>query len=263
MDILEQIAAVKREEVKHRKTTAPFSLLEKSSLFGQPRPSFHEALAQPQPSVIGEFKRRSPSKGPINLTADAITVAKGYMHAGISAVSILTDKQFFGGSNQDLVNVATAIDLPLLRKDFVIDEYQVIEARSLGASAILLIATMLTAREVYQLSALAEDLGLDILFEIHSAEDLDKMNDKIRITGVNNRNLRSFEVSMANSGELLSRLPENCIKVAESGLSSPGDVKKLFRNGYDAFLIGENFMKARDPGRKAAEFMEDLTKKIL
>jgi indole-3-glycerol phosphate synthase len=261
MDILEQIAAVKREEVKHRKITAPVSLLEKSSLFGQLRPSFYEALVKPMPSVIGEFKRRSPSKGPINLTADAETVARGYLHAGISAISVLTDEQFFGGSNQDLVNVAGTVDIPLLRKDFVIDEYQVIEAKATGASAILLIAAMLTGREADKLAGLAEELGLDVLFEIHSAEDLGKMNDKIRITGVNNRNLRSFEVSMANSEELLSQLPKDCIKVAESGFSSATDVKKLFENGYDAFLIGENFMKAQDPGKRAAEFMEDLRKK--
>ncbi len=167
MTILDKIAAVKREEVKKRRIASPVNILEKSVFFRQTMPSFYEALAKPAPSVIGEFKRKSPSRGIINQYADIHEVALAYQNAGIAAMSVLTDVEFFGGKNSDLQEVAGILKIPLLRKDFVVDEYQVIEAKAIGAAAILLIASILSKKEVDTLSRTASGLGMDILFEIH------------------------------------------------------------------------------------------------
>lgn len=258
MDILDRIIAFKRDEVKGRKKLFPVNRLEDSQFFKHDMPSFHEALAKPGPSIIGEFKRKSPSKGNINFTAGVKQVAKEYQDAGIAAISVLTDNEFFGGNNTDLQLVAEFIRIPLLRKEFIIDEYQVIESKSIGASAILLIASVLSAREVEQLSDLAFNLGMEVLLEIHDEKDLDKMNHKIELIGVNNRNLKTFEVKIDNSLELFSMLPLNCLKVAESGFQSTDDVKRLFTAGYDAFLIGEKFMKSDNPGKTASDFIRNL-----
>ncbi|MCX6253632.1 MAG: indole-3-glycerol phosphate synthase TrpC [Bacteroidia bacterium] len=244
--------------MKVKKRLYPVRKLENSAFFKHEMPSFHEALAKPEPSIIGEFKRKSPSKGVINFTADVEQVARGYEEAGIAAMSILTDKEFFGGENIDLQNVARFVKIPLIRKDFIVDEYQVIESKSIGAAAILLIASILSKKEASKLSDLALDLGMDILFEIHDEKDMDKMNHKIKIIGVNNRNLKNFEVSMENSRDLFHHLPLNCLKVAESGFQTYTDVKQLFTRGYDAFLIGEKFMRSNDPGMTAARFIKDL-----
>jgi indole-3-glycerol phosphate synthase len=258
MTILDKIAAAKREEVKKRKIANPVNLLERSAFFNQKMPSFYEALAKPAPSVIGEFKRKSPSKGIINQHADIHKVAKGYQDAGIAAMSVLTDEEFFGGNNSDLQEVAGFLTIPLLRKDFVVDEYQVTEAKAIGAAAILLIASILSKEEIDSLSRKATGLGMDILFEIHDRSDLDKLSGDIKIIGVNNRNLKTFEVRMDNSEELLEYLPKNCLKVAESGFHTPEDVAHMFTRGYDAFLIGENFMKSENPGKRAADFIVNL-----
>jgi indole-3-glycerol phosphate synthase len=258
MNILEKIAAVKREEVKSRKKMKPVSLLEKSAFFKRRMPSFYDAVAKPGPSVIGEFKRKSPSGGDINPGADIRQVALGYQDAGTAAISVLTDERFFGGNNDDLQNVAGLIKVPLLRKDFIIDGYQVVEAKSIGAGAILLIASLLSKEEVETLSGMALDLGMDILFEIHDLTDLGKIGKNIKIVGVNNRNLKTFEISMENSDELLRHLPQDCLKVAESGIQTSEDVRRLFNKGYDAFLIGEKFMKSDEPGKSAAHFINNL-----
>ena len=258
MDILEKIAAFKREEVKSRKRKNPVTTLEKSAFFKRRMPSLYEALGKTGPSIIGEFKRKSPSRGVINPAADIGKVALGYQEAGITALSVLTDEEFFGGKNSDLQLAAGLLKIPVLRKDFIVDEYQVVEAKSIGAGAILLIASILKKKEADKLSELALNLGMDILFEIHDLSDLDKMSQNIRIIGVNNRDLKTFEVSMDNSNELFQHLPKNCLKVAESGFQTCEDVKNLFTIGYDAFLIGESFMKSEDPGMAAARFINDL-----
>jgi indole-3-glycerol phosphate synthase len=258
MDILDEIIAYKKEEVKINKKLYPVSKLEKSFYFRREIPSFIEAILKPGPSIIGEFKRKSPSKGIINISADINQVAKGYQEAGISAISVLTDKKFFGGEKDDLLKVAGYIKVPLLRKDFILDEYQIVESKSIGASAILLIASVLSRSEVDTLTDLALNLGLDILFEIHNEKDLEKMSHKIKIIGVNNRNLKTLEINMDNSVDLLTHLPLNLIKVAESGFQTYNDVKQLFARGYNAFLIGENFMRSNDPGLTAAEFIKGL-----
>lgn len=258
MNILDKIIDCKRDEVRISKELVPVSILESSDFFKVEMPSFYNALAKPGPSIIGEFKRKSPSKGIINDSSDIVQVVKGYKDAGISAISVLTDYEFFGGQKNDLEIVAEFIQTPLLRKDFIIDEYQVIESKSIGASAILLIASVLTKIEIKHLASMAHNLGLDILFEIHDKEDLEKIVPAINIVGINNRNLNNFEISMDNSLKLVECLPQNCIKVAESGLRSHNDVNQLFKTGFDAFLIGENFMRSDDPALTASQFMKDL-----
>jgi len=258
MNILDKIAAVKREEVKSRKITNPLSVLERSVFFNRKVPSFYDALSMPEPSVIGEFKRKSPSRGGINPDASIRKVAVGYQDAGIAAMSVLTDEEFFGGKNSDLQDVAGLLKIPVLRKDFIVDEYQVVEAKSIGAGAILLIASILTKKEVDTLSGLALKLGMDILFEIHDLSDLDKISKNIKIIGVNNRNLKTFDISMDNSDGLYQHLPEECLKVAESGFQTAEDVIRMFKKGYDAFLIGERFMRSDDPGKSASIFINEL-----
>ena len=258
MNILDKITAYKRDEVKVRKILNPVSNLEKSDFFKCRMPSFFEALAMADPSIIGEFKRKSPSKGAINITADLEQVARGYQDAGAAAMSVLTDEEFFGGKDSDLMNVAEFLKIPLLRKDFIVDEYQVIESKSIGAAAILLIASVLSKKEVADFSGLALNLGLDVLFEVHDIEDLDKLNQNIKIVGVNNRNLKTFDISLDNSIDLFHHLPQNCLKVAESGFQTFKDVKQLFTKGYDAFLIGEKFMRSEDPGITATIFINNL-----
>lgn len=258
MDILEKIVASKKEEVRIRKQLNPVRKLEKSAFFDRDISSFYNALEKPGPSVIGEFKRKSPSKGVINSTSGVKQVARGYEEAGVSAMSILTDTEFFGGDNNDLSEVAAFTGLPLLRKDFIIDEYQVIESKSIGASAILLIGSILSKPESERLTNLAFSLGMDVLFEIHDEKDLEIMNHNIRIVGVNNRDLRTFKIDMENSPDLLKQLPDDCLKVAESGFQTISDVKMMFSRGYDAFLIGERFMRSEDPGKSASEFINGL-----
>jgi indole-3-glycerol phosphate synthase len=258
MNILEKITAIKRKEVQSRKWTNPVNELERSAFFKRQMPSLYEALAKPEPSVIGEFKRKSPSSGDINPGASIREVALGYQDAGIAAMSVLTDEEFFGGKNSDLQDVAGILKIPVLRKDFIVDKYQVVEAKSIGSSAILLIASILSKKEVDMLSGIASDLGMDILFEIHDPIDHEKMSQNIKIVGVNNRNLKTFEVSLDNSNDLFQYLPHDCLKVAESGFKTYEDVQRLFYTGYDAFLIGESFMKSEEPGKSAALFINNL-----
>jgi indole-3-glycerol phosphate synthase len=258
MDILEKIVASKKDEVIARKQLYPVMKLEQSVFFNRKMPSFYEALGKPGPSIIGEFKRKSPSKGVINSNSGVEEVATGYEKAGISAMSILTDTDYFGGYNDDLTRVAAFTGLPLLRKEFIIDEYQVIESKSIGASAILLIGSILSNAQSEQLAKLAVSLGMDVLFEIHDQEDLGKINDNIRIVGVNNRNLKTFEINLENTVQMLTRLPVDCLKVAESGFQTASDILIMHSEGYDAFLIGERFMRSTDPGKSALEFIDGL-----
>jgi indole-3-glycerol phosphate synthase len=258
VNILNTIIEHKRQEVAARKRIIPADSLEKSALFSTARPSFYEAIAEEGPSVIAEFKRRSPSKGIINDLADVDAVARGYESAGVSAMSILTDLEFFGGDELDLCKVAAFSAMPLLRKDFIIDEYQVIEAKSFGASAILLIAGVLSKKEIYNFTDLAGSMDMDVLCEVHEATELKKLGNNIRIVGINNRNLKTFGVDLGHSRDLMKQLPADCLKVAESGLSSIDEVILLHKAGFDAFLIGENFMRNTDPGRAAEKFIKGL-----
>jgi|WetSurMetagenome_2_1015567.scaffolds.fasta_scaffold92804_3 indole-3-glycerol phosphate synthase len=262
MDILEIIANTKRSEIKIKKNLVPVKNLEGSEFFRKKPVSFYNAIDLPEPSIIAEFKRRSPSKGIINDKTDICTVVKGYEKAGVTAMSILTDKEFFGGDESDMTKVAGLSEIPLLRKDFIIDEYQIIEAKAIGASAILLIASLLTRDELSQLTSVAVELDLDILFEIHNEKEIGKRDDRMKIIGVNNRDLRTFKVNLGKSVEMLKYLPEDCLKIAESGFTTYEEAAILYSSGYDAFLIGELFMKTEDPGETATTFIKGLKNAI-
>ena len=259
MSILEKIIAHKRTEVAERKSLYPTKLLEQSIYFQTPVVSLKKYLKQPDKTgIIAEFKRRSPSKGAINPYASVERVSIGYMQSGASALSILTDTPFFGGKNEDLTEARQFNFCPILRKDFIIDEYQLIEARSIGADAVLLIAECLDKEQLAQLARQAKALGLEILMEIHSREQLDKYVPEIDAIGVNNRNLEDFTVDIATSLELIADLPKEAARVSESGLNDPQAIVELRQAGYEGFLIGEYFMKQAEPGKACQEFVQQI-----
>ncbi len=259
MNILQKIIAYKKPLLEQRKRQMPVSELQKSKFYNRQCFSLSKALNQPDNSgIIAEFKRRSPSKPEINLTADPKTVATGYQRAGASAISVLTDNHFFGGKNIDIEQIRDFIHIPILRKDFIVDTYQVHEAKGIGADAILLIAEVLSKDEVLKLAGLANELGLEVLLEIHSASQLEKFNEYVNVLGVNNRNLETFEVSIEHSINMANMLPETVIKISESGIRSPEDIKGLKSYGFQGFLIGESFMKVANPGEACRRFIEQI-----
>ncbi|MCG8327976.1 MAG: indole-3-glycerol phosphate synthase TrpC [Chitinophagales bacterium] len=259
MNILEKIISHKQKEVAERKSLYPVKLLEQSIYFNTPVVSLSKYLRREDKSgVIAEFKRRSPSKGSINAHASVERVSIGYMQAGASALSVLTDKTFFGGSNEDLKEARKFNFCPILRKEFIIDEYQLIEARSIGADAILLIAECLEKNQLAQLAKTAKGLGLEVLMEIHSEAQLDKLTEDIDAVGVNNRNLEDFSVSVATSLSLVNKLPDSVVKISESGLNDPNAIVELRQAGFDGFLIGEHFMKHASPGKACQEFIQHI-----
>ena len=259
MNILEKIVTQKRIEVEERKRLFPTALLEKSIYFESPTVSLKSYLLREDKSgIIAEFKRKSPSKGDINPYAKVNDVTLGYMQAGASALSVLTDESFFGGSDADLKAARKLNFCPILRKDFVVDEYQIIEARSIGADAILLIANVLTKEDIQRFTDLAHQLSLEVLLEVHNEQELDKIPNEEVLIGVNNRNLETFEVSLQNSVDLFPKLPSKMVKVAESGIKTPEDVDFLKEAGYDGFLIGEQFMKTSDPAKACRGFIEGI-----
>lgn len=210
--------------------------------------------------IIAEYKRQSPSKGIINDTATIVEVTNGYLDANVAAQSILTDTSFFGGTMADLMEARVINQQkPILRKDFIVDGFQIVEAKAIGADVILLIASCLTEKELKNYGQLATDLGLEILYEVHTQEDLDKMNDlDNKIIGINNRNLNTFEVDLDNSIKLANQIPDSCIKISESGISDPRIIMGLKEYGFHGFLIGENFMKTENPGVACQEFISQI-----
>ncbi len=260
MNILQEIIAHKKEEVAQQQEIYPVKRLEQSIYFNTPVVSLKKYLQREDKSgIIAEFKRRSPSKGDINPYAAVEQVSIGYMQAGASALSVLTDNKFFGGKNADLTEARKYNFCPILRKEFIISEYQIVEARSIGADAILLIAECLDKAEVASLAAFAKSLGLEVLFEVHSAEQLDKLNEHIDIVGVNNRNLEDFSVSIQTSLDLASKIPDTFVKISESGISDPASIKTLRQAGFQGFLIGETFMKTAEPHKTCAAFIGQLS----
>ncbi len=259
MNILEKIIAHKKPLLEERKKNIPVKKLTQSEFYNRDTISLKQSLIQQGKSgIIAEFKRRSPSKPAINLSADVLDVTTGYEKNGASALSILTDSHFFGGKNDDIEQVRSKINIPILRKDFIFDYYQVYEAKSMGADAILLIAEVLEKKQLLRLATLAKILGLEVLMEIHSEEQLEKLNDQIDLVGVNNRNLKTFEVSIENSLNLVSKIPENFIKISESGLRNANDILILKSFGYKGFLIGESFMKNDYPALALANFVKEI-----
>lgn len=260
MTILDKIIAYKKNEVAKAKGSVTVANLEKRALFKRETVSLSGSLLDKSKSgIIAEFKRRSPSKGIINSGASVVETTSGYFREGASGISILTDDQFFGGSSADLTLARKDSLFPILRKDFITDQYQVIESKAIGADAILLIASVLTKPEILDLAQLARSIGLEIILEIHEQDELDKLNRFINIVGVNNRNLKTFEVNTDISVILAEKIPENFIRISESGISSSQVIKKLRNSGYSGFLIGEKFMSSPDPVGVFSEFVKELT----
>lgn len=256
---LDLIVAQKHREISIQKQKINIEDFKKYPLFIQAVRSSKKAIKHPEKSgIIAEFKRKSPSKGFINEQADVEKVVSDYEKYGASVVSVLTDEQYFGGNLEIFAKARAVLDIPILRKDFIVDEYQVYETKAIGADLMLLIAECLTQKEVYNLAKLAKEIGLEVLLEIHSEDQLDKLNDCIDLIGINNRNLKTFEVDLEKSKQILTQLPADLIKIAESGISHPDVVKDLKHAGFDGFLIGENFMKAENPGEEFRTFVENL-----
>jgi indole-3-glycerol phosphate synthase len=259
MNILDKIVRDKRLEVDLKKSLIPVSQLEQSILFNRATVSLAQSLRNSATGIIAEHKRRSPSKSVINQNLNVQDVAKGYEDAGVCGMSVLTDIKYFGGSLDDLLIARSSADLPLLRKEFIIDEYQILEAKANGADVILLIAAILTRDEIKQFSELAKRLNLDVLLEVHNEEELHKsIMPSLDMLGVNNRNLKTFKVSLDTSKTLSTLIPNDFVKVSESGISSIEAIKELQPYGYQGFLIGENFMKTDNPGASATEFIKTL-----
>ncbi len=259
MNILEKIVTDKRQEVNLRKSIIPLKQLEASVLFTRETHSLANNLRMSKSGIIAEHKRRSPSKSVINQSVNVQDVASGYESAGVCGMSVLTDGKYFGGSLEDLLVARASCDLPLLRKEFIIDEYQIIEAKAYGADVILLIAAILTRDKIKQFSELAKQLNLDVLLEVHNEEELHKsIMPSLDMLGVNNRNLKTFDVSLDTSKDLSELIPNDFVKVSESGISSVEAIKELMPFGYKGFLIGENFMKTDNPGASATDFIKSL-----
>jgi indole-3-glycerol phosphate synthase len=259
MNILDTIVARKKAEVDERKKRKPLDVIKLDAFYIRNTISLVKGLSRPYASgIIAEFKRKSPSKGVINDRVDLLEVTKGYQDAGASAVSILTDEYFFGGDDQDVVRAREVLDIPILRKEFIIDEYQVHEAKALGADLILLIAACLTKEEVVRFSTVARSLGLEVLLELHDEDELGHVCETIDLVGINNRSLKTFDVNIARSLRMAGQLPKDKLKVAESGIDDPAQVKLFRENGYSAFLIGENFMKTNDPGMALNDFRNQI-----
>ncbi len=258
MNILEKIIEYKRSEVEKRKSEVSISELKKSSYFDRKSLSLKESLqGGNKTGVIAEFKRKSPSKGVINDKVNVVDVTMAYTENGASALSILTDENFFGGSDTDLVE-ARINDIPILRKEFIIDEYQITEAKSIGSDVILLIAACLTPTDAKRLATFAKKLGLEVLLELHDENELDYISDETELIGINNRNLKNFQVNIEHSLKMAEKIPPGKIKIAESGINSVDDIALFKENGFKGFLIGELFMKEADPAMAFAEFVNAL-----
>lgn len=258
MNILEKIVANTRLEIAERKASVSITDLENQEYFSR-TPLKAKQFFSDRSGIIAEFKRQSPSKGIINPTTNVETITNGYSNAGASMLSVLADEKFFGGSMEYVKRARAVNDIPVLRKDFIVDEYQIIEAKAIGADAILLIAGCLDHIELKTLGQFAHSLGLSVLMEVHNQEELDKcLNPYIDLLGVNNRNLKTFDVSIETSISLVEQIPNEFIKVSESGLKDANTIKELKKYGYEGFLIGETFMKTENPADTLAKLIEQL-----
>lgn len=257
MNILDKIIARKKQEIEDSKSKISLQQLKDSEFFGRKTFSLKESL-ELKSGIIAEFKRQSPSKGIINDKVLPLEVASAYEKFGASGISILTDKDFFGGSFDDILSVRDHIQIPILRKDFMVEDYQFYEAKSIGADVILLIAACLSPQQVSEFTELAHDLDLEVLLEIHTEEELQHINKNIDFVGINNRNLKDFKVDLQHSVNLKNQLPENILSVAESGIYNEDDFKYLKEKGFNGFLMGEYFMKNENPGNKFSEFVSNV-----
>lgn len=258
MNILDKIIQRKKEEISFSKSKISIQQLKDSEFFERKTFSLKENIKR-KSGIITEFKRQSPSKGIINDKVSPLEVVSAYENFGASGISILTDKDFFGGSFDDILNVRNSIHIPILRKDFMIDEYQFYETKSFGADVVLLIASCLSPQQVKEFTELSHELGLEVLLEIHTEEELKHFNQKIDLVGINNRNLKDFKVDLQHSVNLKNQLPKDVLSVAESGIYTFEDFKYLKEKGFDGFLMGEYFMKNENPGNTFAEFISNIT----
>ena len=260
MTILDKIVLRKKEEVALARQAVAIRQLEAGPHFNRNPYILKDFLLDGQRTgIIAEFKRRSPSKGIINDQVEVAEVTRAYASAGASALSVLTDVDFFGGHNNDLLEARAANEIPVLRKDFMIDEYQIVEAKALGADIILLIAAILTPEEIRNLAAVAKNLGLNVLLEVHNQEELERSICKdLDAIGVNNRNLADFTVNIQTSFDLVNQIPNEFMKISESAISAPETIKELRAAGFHGFLIGENFMKTSNPGLAMQDFARQL-----
>jgi indole-3-glycerol phosphate synthase len=259
MNILETICARKRLEVARQKEIIPLSQLENYLDFqNQEKRSFKQSLTDSSWGIIPEFKRRSPSKGWIHRDADVEKTVRGYCESGASAVSVLTDEPFFGGDFSDFKKARNILKIPLLRKDFIVDEYQIFQSARMGADVILLIAACLTPEEALRFSTTAHELGMETLLEIHREKELEYIQPMIDAVGINNRNLKTFVTDIRHTIRLAHRIPEEYVKISESGISDIQTVIHLRNEGFKGFLMGENFMKTENPAQTFRAFMADL-----
>ena len=263
MKILDKIVRDKKLEVDRLSSNSSIKELENSSLFSRQCISLKDSILKSPGGIICEFKRRSPSNNNINYKSNISEVIQGYQKAGAAGLSILTNKQYFDGDIQDILEIRDIASIPILRKEFIISEYQIIEAKSIGSDAILLIASILSKEEIKNYSSLAKDIGLEVLFEIHDAEELEKLSgENIDIIGVNNRNLDTLEIDLQNSVDLYNKIPNSFVKISESGISKVESILRLREVGYQGFLIGENFMKTDDPFESAYNFIKEVENEI-
>jgi indole-3-glycerol phosphate synthase len=258
-DILQEIVSKRRQTVEQLKTIVPVGAWEMMPFFSKKCISLKENLLKEKSTgIIAEFKRASPSKGVINDKANIFETVYGYEKHGAAAISILTEPVFFNGNNDDILSVAESLTIPILRKDFILEEYQLMESKAIGADVILLIAACLSPKEVKRLAAFAKGLGLEVLLEIHNEKELDHICDETDLIGINNRNLKTFEVNINTSLKLINKIPTARLTIAESGISNVETIVTLKQAGFKGFLIGETFMKRPDPTIAFAEFVKSL-----
>ena len=263
MKILDNIISDKKIEIETLSKIVSISDLEKQKDFTKQCKSLKESIKKSKSGIICEFKRKSPSNEKINYKSNISEVINGYEKAGAVGVSILTNKKYFDGSISDINEVKNNVDIPILRKEFIISEYQIVESKSIGADAILLIASILDKEEIKNYSSLAKDLGLEVLLEIHSINELNKIsNTDVDIIGVNNRNLDTLDIDIENSVRIFEKIPSEFVKISESGISKVDSIIKLIKVGYDGFLIGENFMKTSKPEESAYNFIKKVENEI-
>lgn len=261
MNKLQEIVVEKRKQVEEDKQFRQVELLEKSICFSRECASLKAYIVRNDKSgIIAEIKKKSPALGAINPEINVEILASGYTRAGASAISVLTDTKFFGGSNLDLMVARENTPNPILRKDFVIDEYQIIEAKSIGSDAILLIAAILSKEEIFAFTNLAHALGMEVLLELHAEIELEKVYDRVDAIGVNNRNLETMKIDIATSKSMAKLLPAGIIKISESGIEDPQTVLGLTKLGYNGFLIGSHFMKHPEPAKACADFIMQVNK---
>ncbi len=258
MNILEEICLHQQSLVDQLKISKPSSGLETHPNFERKINSLKDRFSKDGNGIIAEFKKRSPSKPAINLSAISTEIVPGYQQSGAFASSILTNAKYFGGSDEDLIAVRKISNLPLLRKEFIVDEYQVLETKAMGADIMLLIAAALPKPKLFALARLAKELELEVLLELKDEEEIEYINPYVDFVGVNNRDLRTFKVDIGSSERLSTRIPNEFIKISESGLSDPETVKHLTTFGFQGFLMGEHFMNQQDPVKACADFVRSI-----